>query len=66
MRDIFLSYKHSKYNREAAELLNIFEVTKNLICFFDRRDSLWTLTDADLREYLAKARASDVARELRG
>lgn len=55
IRDIFLSYKHSKYTREAAELLNMLETTKGFSCFFDRRDSLWTLSDKDLRQYLADA-----------
>lgn len=55
MYDVFISYKHEAYSREAESLMNILELDHQLKCFFDKRDSLWDLSDRDLKKRLRKS-----------
>ncbi|WP_133053648.1 hypothetical protein [Mycolicibacillus trivialis] len=51
--EVFISYKHAKYVAEARALAFALERQYMLTCFFDQRDSLWNVSDNDLRVYLS-------------
>ncbi|MFE0514004.1 hypothetical protein [Streptomyces sp. NPDC058964] len=53
MAEVFVSYKHSKYEAEARALYRILEDRHGIPCFFDQRDSRWDLSDDQLRTYLS-------------